>query len=308
VKRSFQRIFQGVVVWLFVVAPQASATESLLAQVGQERISIEQFREEALTRGIAASQKEALLEEMVRFEALHAAALAEGLDRDPEILQALRQMVVGKYLENQLEPQLRAIEASDAEARAYYEANQQEFAIAAKVRAALIKIEVPRRISEKKRSQIEARAKQARKEALALAQEMTSFGSVAVRYSDDLSSRYRGGEVGWLLTGEKEYIWPEAVTEAIFALDKVGAVSELIATEDGFYLVKLMEKKEGFIRPFAELKDWCRNRAVKEKREALERRFYARVQQRVGVNIHPSLLQKVEVAPAVSAPPLLPGR
>ena len=46
------------------------------------------------------------------------------------------------------------------------------------------------------------------------------FGAVAVEYSDDQVSRYRGGDIGWLDDGNFSYRWPKEVLAAGYALEK----------------------------------------------------------------------------------------
>lgn len=100
-----------------------SAAADLLASVGDQPITAEAFQAEISRRpGRAASlqNKEALLEDMVRFELLCAAALTAGYDKDPEILASLKRRMANRYRADVLEPRFEKIRVSDKEIETYY--------------------------------------------------------------------------------------------------------------------------------------------------------------------------------------------
>src|SRR5438093_1917172 len=65
---------------------------SVVARVEGQAIPLERFQKALLQRGLA-MKKEALLDEMIRQQALVARAKAAGYDRDPEIVAAFEQMI-----------------------------------------------------------------------------------------------------------------------------------------------------------------------------------------------------------------------
>ena len=73
--------------------------------------------------------------------------------------------------------------------------------------------------------------------ALERAKKGEDFATLAKQLSDDSVSAAQGGDLGWIAPG---YI-PKALTAAVYALQKVGDVTDLIETEQGFHIVKLVE-------------------------------------------------------------------
>ena len=86
------------------------------------------------------------------------------------------------------------------------------------VHAALIRIAASPHAVGKDKAELLKRAETARTEALALEPGVPGFGGVAVNYSEDQDSRYRGGDIGWLQAGTIDGRWDRKVSEAVFAL------------------------------------------------------------------------------------------
>ena len=75
------------------------------------------------------------------------------------------------------------------------------------------------------------------------------FGEMALRYSEDPSSRKDRGDMGYFKRGE---LLPALEREAIRL--QVGEVSGVIRTEFGFHIVKLLDRKGAEPPPFEEVK------------------------------------------------------
>ncbi|MCB2206615.1 peptidylprolyl isomerase [bacterium] len=71
-----------------------------------------------------------------------------------------------------------------------------------------------------------------------------SFEEMAKRYSDDVGSARNGGSLGLARRG----VFVKEFEEAAFAL-KPGEVSDIVETQFGFHIIKLLEKKGEAIRP-----------------------------------------------------------
>ncbi len=283
-----------------------------LAVIDGNPITRSAFQEEMKRRqGVFdAERKKELLESLVSSELVFAAARRAGYEKDPEVLRAARQAMINRYLRDKLEPKLEQVKVTDGEAEAYYGAHQAEFGDTAMVHAAIIRIAVPPRASAQAKADLRKRAQKAREEALALEPGVPGFGSVAITYSEDQASRYRGGDIDWLQAGKIDKRWDAKVLEAAFALTAAGRVSPVISAEDGYYLVKLMETKAASIRPYAEVKDGVRYRVVQEKKKNAESEFIEELKKRIPVTVNKGLLQTA-AGPGEAKkmePPKLPAR
>lgn len=72
------------------------------------------------------------------------------------------------------------------------------------------------------------------------------FAALAKELSDDPGSKPLGGDLGWVKRGA---MTPK-FEQALFALDKPGALSEAVETEFGWHLIKLGEVKAAMVKPF----------------------------------------------------------
>lgn len=76
------------------------------------------------------------------------------------------------------------------------------------------------------------------------------FDELAKKYSEDPGSKVKGGDLGWLLQGQTV---PEFEKTA-FSLPP-GSISELVKTQYGFHIIKVLEKETAHTKPFDEVKD-----------------------------------------------------
>lgn len=290
-------------------------TAETIAVVGTSPITVDSFESEMARnprRYRTPEQVDALLEHMVRFEVLYAAAAQAGYAENPEIIERLRRYMVAKYRNDVLAPRLEKVKVTDEEVEKYYKENKDAFTVAKKVRAAVIRISVPARASDEKKTRSVKRAETARAEALKLKPATRSFGSVAVRYSDHQSTRYRGGDTGWITAGKIDSRWPEEVNKAIFAMKEQGKVSPVITTADGHYLVKLMETKESAPKPLSAVKEQIKHQLYNQKRARVEEEFYRELKKKVPVRLNQAKLEAIEPPGGqggnAQKPPALPGQ
>jgi peptidyl-prolyl cis-trans isomerase D len=88
---------------------------------------------------------------------------------------------------------------------------------------------------------------------LAQAKKGAKFDELAKKYSEDASSKVKGGDLGWLLQGQTV---PE-FEKAAFSLQP-GQISDLVKTQYGFHIIKVLEKENAHTKPFEEVKDSIR--------------------------------------------------
>ena len=90
-----------------------------------------------------------------------------------------------------------------------------------------------------------------------------NFEDLAKKYSEDPGSKTKGGDLGWLLQGQTV---PE-FEKAAFSLNK-GEMSNLIRTQYGFHIIKVLEKETAHTKPFDEVKDSIRAPLLLQKVDA----------------------------------------
>jgi peptidyl-prolyl cis-trans isomerase D len=273
----------GVGALLFLVAagcsqkPAAPAPPSpeILAVVQGEPITAAQFQSAMSSRGIAddPAARRALLDELIHFRALVQEARARGYDRDPAVLAAYENILAGKVRET-LSAEAGAAEVTEAEVKAWYESHPAEFTTPAKIRAAMIFVEAAANSSPERLAERRAVIERARTKVLA---EPTSgaFALAAAEFSFHRESKFRGGDIGYLVEGRKADDVEPPVLDAAFALGAAGQISEVITSPRGFYLVRLTERIPAARQPLAQVAGRIRvqltrdgERKAKEQSEA----------------------------------------
>ncbi|HCL86957.1 MAG TPA: peptidylprolyl isomerase [Comamonadaceae bacterium] len=171
-------------------------------------------------------------------------AVAQHIDQEPQVqrlLQIVRERVLadmlGKRTESQSRPTGPVLESL---ARQNYQAQQKRFQQPERVRARhiLIPLNAP---------DARAHAEDLRRQVLAGA----SFEELAKEFSKDPGSAAKGGDLGFFTRGKMVAPFEEAA----FALDKPGAVADVVESKFGFHVIQLVDKRAAGIQPFDEVKE-----------------------------------------------------
>jgi parvulin-like peptidyl-prolyl isomerase len=287
----------------------------VLATIGTRPIRVADLEAEAARRaalGQAVPAKETLLEELVTREAMLERALELGLAEQPEVRRRYQNLLLAELKERELQPRLAQAKVSPESLRA---AGASVTRLQpAQVRLAVLRFGVSSRTSAEKRTQLAERLAEAREKASRLSPDEAGFGALAVDYSDDQSTRYCGGDLGWFSVGRTNYSVPAEVLSAGQALTRVGEVSEVLRTEDGFFLVRLMERREAGKRSAGESDAVLHHKLLAQERKRIEAEFGAEARSRARVEINTQALAAVQLdfsrpmahAEAPAHPPALP--
>jgi peptidyl-prolyl cis-trans isomerase D len=137
---------------------------------------------------------------------------------------------------------------------------------------------------------------------LAQSREANEAGFVQLiqQYSEDQATRYAGGDTGWLRRAPADTGWDPAVCEALFALGQAGQFSPVITTAQGFYLVRLTEKKPAQTKPLAEVKEEIRHRLAREREQQRQHDFAQAMRRGLQITINQPLLESLP-APAAGS-------
>ena len=107
-----------------------------------------------------------------------------------------------------------------------------------------------------------AETKKKAEDVLKQARNGAKFDELAKKYSEDPGSKDKGGDLGWIRQGQTV---PEFEKEA-FSLNP-GQISDLVRTQYGFHIIKVLEKQTAHTKPFDEVKDSLRTQAVLNQAE-----------------------------------------
>ncbi len=145
---------------------------------------------------------------------------------------------------------------SDDELKAIYQQNIQQYEVPDRVHAEHILLttvgKTDAEVAEIKK-QAEDILAQARKKG-------ANFEELAKKYSEDPGSKTKGGDLGWLVHGQTV---PE-FDKAAFSTPK-GEISDLVRTQYGFHIIKVLDKENAHTKPFDEVKDSIRTPYLLQK-------------------------------------------
>ncbi|HSC77870.1 MAG TPA: peptidyl-prolyl cis-trans isomerase [Candidatus Acidoferrales bacterium] len=161
------------------------------------------------------------------------------------------------------------VQVSPRELQTYYDGHRAEYFVPEQVRVRQILLlkRPPAGAAPRDAAQLRQTAEQA----LAEAKRGKDFAGLVKQYSDDQSSRAKGGELGWVQRGQAA---PE-VDQKLFSM-KPGSI-ELIETGYGFHVAQVLEHQPEHYRPLAEvqpqIESVLKQQNVRQRAEADARRL-----------------------------------
>jgi peptidyl-prolyl cis-trans isomerase C len=231
-------------------------------QALQQLIDRELLVEEALARGLSAADdrvQQVYNESRLRYkdEDDWATYLAnEGLTRDALRVQIRAQLTAQALIDQ--ETARVPSNVSDAEARAFYEANPARFESGETVRVSQILLRVtpgtPTGLRAARRAEAERIVGRLRSG--------EDFAHLAKQLSDDRVSAAKGGEMPPFGRGQQD----PAFESAAFAL-KAGEVSGVVETRFGFHVIKLLERNAPERRPYEVIEERVKQALLTSRRK-----------------------------------------
>lgn len=241
-------------------------------------------------------KRKELLDSLVRFEVLAREAQSRGYDRDPDVLRYQKQKAIDRMIAAEVDGKLRPASVTTAELERYYREHPEQFTQPQAVRLEQILI---RDAGKAKKVATLARSLAPRDD--------QGFRRLVAEHSEDEDSMQRAGDLTFLEPGSPHA--PAAVVEAGFALaqghDKVGLVGGPIESPQGFHIIRLTQRRAGFLRPFAEVERLLRSRLVEERRRQQIDAWVADMRGRVKIEVFEDRLSQIRVDK--DAGPVSPG-
>ncbi|MFN7133536.1 MAG: peptidyl-prolyl cis-trans isomerase [Myxococcales bacterium] len=197
-------------------------------------------------------------------------ALAEGQLSQQELQERTRErLTIEKYF---VEHVFSRVAVTDAEVEAWYNEHPDEFTEPEQVRAAQIVVKTP---EEAKRVLAELR-------------KGVRFDEAARLYSLSPDARV-GGDLGWFARGTM----PPTFDQTCFSL-QVGKISDVVASEYGFHVFKVLDKRAAGKRPLESSRAEVEKRLVRQKREEAQRKVMKELRDAASVTVDEAILGRVK--------------
>lgn len=204
-------------------------------------------------------------------------ALAQGQISQPELKRETAELLaIEKLFGEHVYPR---VAVTEEEIRQYYEEHKEDFSVPEEVHALQI---VVKSLEEARRIQ-------------SLLRQGKKFPDLARKYSLSADARV-GGDLGFFPRGQM----PPAFDEVAFKL-AVGQVSDVVTTDYGFHLFKVLERRPAQKRELIDVRAAVESKLLKLKRAQAERTHLAQLRQQATIIINEPVLQTVTGHPQ---PPL----
>lgn len=273
-------------------APPQSAEElsTPLAKIDDVIITLGEFQERInrqspyiRARYTSLEQKKEFLDSLIRFEVLAKEAYRRGFDKDPEVIRTMKQVMIQKLMRDEFDAKVTADSITDAEMKAYYDANLADYVRPEEVRVSAIIL--------KNKAQAERVLLEAKGEA---GKTNKGFRDLVLKYSTDEETKLRGGDLRYIDMQNKDL--PPAVIQGAFALVNTGDVSPVIAAGDGtYYILKQTGRRKASTKAFEDAKAQIRNKLFREKRLAAQKEFIDNLRAKAKIEIDEPNLAKVRI-------------
>jgi peptidyl-prolyl cis-trans isomerase SurA len=222
------------------------AKHKALDAIVDDRLVMQQATE--LKLSVSTEEVERAIEEVKKQNGLDDATFVEALKQQGFSLDSYRKNLRRQILNLKVvNTAVRSrISVSDDEVRTYYQQNARQLGGDKQAHIRQILINVP---ADANPDEAERKKRVAAK-VVELARGGTRFEELARKYSDDDSTKESGGDAGWIGKG----VLVDALEEAIAGMD-AGDVRGPIRVAPGWMVLQLVERKQGDIRPYDEVKE-----------------------------------------------------
>ncbi|MEW6008346.1 MAG: peptidyl-prolyl cis-trans isomerase [Candidatus Omnitrophota bacterium] len=241
--------------------PQATPTPKIegtvLAKINAAVITLEDFNSRVDNYNQMAEEKDKintldekknLLQLLIQQELLYQNAHSLGVDKDPQVEKAVNEFRKGIIVQKLISDKLTNVGVEASEIENFYNMAKNNF----------------RTPEEIKVSEIVVSSEETAKQILIEVLKGTDFASLAVSNSKASSAR-RGGSLGWLKLGDRKV---ERFDEVAFSLKK-GEISNVFGTPEGYFILKVEDRKGGQVKPISEVWDQVKEELLNFKQNQI---------------------------------------
>jgi peptidyl-prolyl cis-trans isomerase C len=278
--------------------PNQSAEElrTPLAKIDDVTITLGEFQERInrqspyiRARYTSLEQKKEFLDSLVRFEVLAKEAYRRGLDKDPEVVRTMKQVMIQKLIRDEFDAKVSADSVPEPDVRAYYDANIGDYVKPEEVRVAAIIL--------KNRAQAERVAVEARGDA---GKTNKGFRDLVMKYSSDEETKLRGGDLRYMDSTTKDI--PPKVVAAAFTLLNTGDVSSAVDAGNGtFYVLKQTGRRKSMTKAYDDAKGQIRNKLFRDRRQQAQKDYVDALRTKSKIEINEANLAKVRIDTSTAA-------
>ena len=251
-------------------------------------------------------RKKEFLDNLIRQELLAAEAEKQGLDKDPDVRNTLRKIMVQKLVQKRFQPDANPADVPEAELAKYYEDHKAEYLRPRRVRVHAIVLnaapgtpERAKKLALAKKTLATVKAEE-KKNPMIFAQEVAQV-------SEDAASKQLAGDLQFRSYDELEKTYSKAVADAAFAL-KPGEYSNVVETPTGFFLLRFTGDQPELNRTLDQVKAQITAKLSRDKKTKEFDEWMKQLREGAKITIDDKALEAVEVSVPQQMPAMGQGQ
>jgi peptidyl-prolyl cis-trans isomerase C len=278
------------------------------AKVGKSQVTVAQLqklinKQSPYVRAQYEKDPESLdkfIEGQIRYALLAEKGMALGYDRDPEVRDASKKLIVQKLTRDVFDNQVKLSEVTKVEIENFYKEHIDDYQKPEMIRLGHILIGFGAD-KEKARQQINALIPQVKApEKLA---SRAHFRGLVKEHSQEESSKNTGGDMRYRSKRELENLLGGTATKQAWALSAVNDVSEVVESKIGFHIFKKLGERPPTNRQLTEVRAQVKNRVYRQKRKSAFNQYLETLKTEIGVQMNLEAKKKLYFdAPAKKDP------
>jgi peptidyl-prolyl cis-trans isomerase C len=239
-------------------------------------------------------RKKEFLDNLIRQEILAAEAERQGLDKDPDVRNTLRKIMVQKLVQKRFQPDANAADVPEADLTKYYEEHKAEYVRPRRVRVHAIVLNAApgtpdraKKLALAKKTLAKVKAEE-KKNPMVFAQEVAQT-------SEDVASKQLAGDLQFRSYDELEKTYSKALADAAFAL-KPGEYSNVVETPTGFFLLRFTGDQPELNRTLDQVKTQIAAKLSRDKKTKEFDEWMKQLRESAKVTVDEKALEAVEVS------------
>jgi peptidyl-prolyl cis-trans isomerase C len=249
-------------------------------------------------------RKKEFLDNLIRFEVLAKEAEKQHLDRDPDVQNTLKKIMVQKLVQKNFQDTGGTGDVPDADIQKYFDDHKDEYNRPRRVRVAAVVWNAPQG-SPDRAKKVALAQKALAKLKVEEKKNTLAFAQIVSEFSEDVATKPLQGDLQFKSQDELTRAYSKEVAEAAFKL-KAGETSPVVQSPQGLYLLKYTGEQPELVRTVDQVKAQIANRLHREKKTKEFDEWLKKLREVAEVKTDDKALEAIEVAPA-PAPPGLPG-
>lgn len=288
-----------------------------LASVAGKPITVEQLQKKldeqspfVRARYVDKDKKQEFVDGQVRFEVLAAEARARGYEKDPEVEEAIKKIIVQRLTREEFDGRVQLKDITDAELKTWFDAHQADYQKPEMGRASVIVLAFGG-TGKPTKEQAKVTADKLAKEAAAKKEDRPFFKDLVEQHSSDAATRTAGGDIRYVTAAEMENRYGKEAAAWLFSSEEQNAVSPVFQTEQpggggAFVIVKRTGRRPAITRGFDDVKNQIKNVVYRDKRATAFNAFVEELKKKHNATIDLGKLDKLKVDPNLAKMPMDP--